>query len=91
MTTEELLRGWHALTQEWRNHVAQVEIDLYGTVPDAVFDAHVRLRAKELNPDLYERLNHVSVELDIAKMELEERMVAAHEWLRNLREGAEHS
>lgn len=85
------IRLWHALTENWRNHVADVEIELFGTVPDAVFSAHCRKAAIEQNPNLWAKLNEVTTDLNVQKYELEVRMVEAHEWMRGLREGATQS
>jgi len=93
-THEEIsanLRAYRGLTEDWRNHVAEVEIELFGTVPDAIFGAHVRKEAIARKPDLWTKLNEVATDLEVQKANLEVRMVEAHEWLRGLREGATQS
>ena len=85
------LRAYRALTEEWRDHVTQVRIDLFGTVPDAIFEDKVRQFAIASKRELWAKLSEVAADLDVQRVALEVRMVEAHEWLQGLREGAEQS
>jgi hypothetical protein len=60
-------------------------------VPDAVFTAHVRQTAIKTKPTLWDELCQVATDLDVQKMELDVRMVEAHEWYQKIREDAAQS
>ncbi len=87
---EEAFRNAHELIEEWRNKVATLRIELHGSVPEAVFDDHVRLEMRERYPEEWDALDAAQVKLDCIRGDMELRMVEAHEWLKNLRETADN-
>ena len=87
---EQALRLAHELTEAWRDQVARVRIELHGTVPEPVFDDHVRLALRARFPEDCALLDEAGSNLDSIRADMELRMVEAHEWFKRIQEHAEN-